>query len=64
MESTLGNQWIDAMRNELNNLHINTWDTVDRPRKNGIDSKWFIKTKLNPDGSTRYKATLVIKEYR
>ena len=62
IESPLKNQWIHAMRNELSSLHVNiTWDTTDASRKDGIDSKWVFKTKLNPDGSIRYKAGLVIK---
>jgi len=48
----------------LNNTFstLNSWKArqlQDKP----IGSKWVYKTKHNPDGSTGYKAWLVIKEY-
>ena len=61
------NEWIAAMREELNSLHLNnTWDNTQTAtqKKRGIGSKWVFKTKSNPDGTTRFKARLVIKGYR
>jgi hypothetical protein len=34
------------------------------PNANPIDSKWVLRTKLNVDGSTRYKARLVIRGFQ
>jgi len=37
--------------------------TSDRTVEEPIGCKWIYKKKINPDGSTRYKARLVIKGY-
>jgi hypothetical protein len=48
----------------LNNTFstLNSWEAQQLQVK-PIGSKWIYKTKHNPDGSTRYKAWLVIKGY-
>jgi len=38
--------------------------TSDRTVEGPIGCKWIYKKKINPDGSTRYKARLVIKGYK
>jgi len=37
---------------------------ADVPVEEPIGCKWIYKRKVNPDGSTRYKARLVIKGYQ
>jgi len=37
--------------------------TIDIPMEEPIGCKWVYLRKINPDGSTRYKARLVIKGY-
>jgi hypothetical protein len=63
-------EWEAAMKNEWQSLIENvTFDfAVDDglpPEKclKGIGSKWVFRTKIGPDGSTQYKARLVIKGY-
>jgi hypothetical protein len=71
MLSPLKKQWQAAIMEESNSIIQNeTFSPVNlqelrtdfgaRP----IRSKWVFKTKRNPDGSTRYKARLVIKGYK
>jgi hypothetical protein len=60
--------WKAAMQEEYHSLLENdTWQATDRipydSNKHAIGSKWVFKTKRNPDGSTRFKARLVIKGY-
>lgn len=54
-------EWINAINSELTSLkNNNTWEEIPRP--NGIKtvgSKWILRTKLMPDGSTKRKARLV-----
>ena len=65
MASPWRNEWIAAMREELNSLHLNnTWEIAAPGQNHGIGSKWVFKTKLNPDDTTRFKARSVIKGYR
>ena len=76
LRSPQARQWKEAMRQEWqvlvdnhtfdivakgNTVHMPTTDsrTVEEP----ISCKWVYKRKINPDGSTRYKARLVIKGY-
>ena len=59
MASPSRDKWIIAMREEFNSLHLNnTWEvaTSNQKHHDGIGSKWVFKTKLNPDGTTRFKA--------
>jgi hypothetical protein len=48
----------------LNNIFsaLNSWESRQLQVKL-IGSKWVYMTKHNPDGSTRYKARLVMKGY-
>jgi len=64
--SPLRELWIQAMREEVSALESNqTWEiTTGIPHNcQPIGSRWIFRTKPNPDGSTRYKARLVIKGY-
>jgi hypothetical protein len=66
MASEYAEFWKAAMQEEHHSLLENdTWQATDRIpyEKNAIGSKWVFKTKRNPDGSTRFKACLVIKGY-
>src|SRR5207237_1428857 len=60
--------WAQAIKDEVKALQINnTWDPVPGSilfGLNPIGSKWVFKTKENPDGTTRYKARLVIKGFK
>ena len=55
--------WRDAMQDEINSLYENeTWKLVEKPDKQKvISSNWIYRIKLNPDGTKRYKARLVVK---
>jgi len=68
LNSLFRNQWLKAMDEELQLLLENrTWEAADTEAiKNTpvIGSRWVFKVKLNPDGSTRFKARLVIKGYQ
>ena len=59
--------WKEAMVEEVKALQLNdTWELVDGGipfDSNAIGSRWIFKTKEKPDGTTRYKARLVIKGY-
>jgi len=75
LRSAQARQWKEAMRQEWQALVENhTFDVVakgnavhtsmtDRTVEEPIGCKWIYKRKINPDGSTRYKARLVIKGY-
>lgn len=59
-------QWIEAMRDELNSLAKNhVWDLVKRPvGKNIITNRWVFRVKYSPDGKKeRYKARLVARGF-
>jgi len=58
-------KWEAAIMDEYNTIIRNeTCSPAQPPFGNKpIGSKWVFKTKRNPDGSTRYKARLVIKRY-
>jgi hypothetical protein len=68
LNSPFKTQWLKAMDEELQSLLQNdTWNEASSDEiKNTsiIGSRWVFKTKLNPDGSTRFKARLVIKGYQ
>lgn len=57
--------WKGAMQDEIESLHKNgTWVLVDKQEeKKVIGNRWVYTTKLNLDGTKRYKARLVIKGY-
>jgi len=75
LRSPQARQWKEAMRQEWQALVENhTFDIVekgnavqtpmtDRTVEEPIGCKWIYKRKINPDGSTWYKARLVIKAY-
>ena len=75
LRSPQASQWKEAMHQEWQALVENhTFDVVakgnavhtsmtDRTVEEPIGCKWIYKRKINPDGSTRYKARLVIKGY-
>jgi len=75
LQSSRAREWKEAMRQEWQALVENhTFDIVakgstaqtpiaDIPVEEPIGCKWIYKRKANPDGSTRYKARLVIKGY-
>lgn len=55
--------WKKAMDEELSSIvENNTWSLINRPANcKPIHSRWIFKTKHVQDGTTRYKARLVIK---
>jgi len=73
LQSPQAKEWQDAIRQQSQALIENhTFDIVakgntvhttmtDRTVEEPIRCKWINKKKINPDGSTRYKARLVIK---
>jgi hypothetical protein len=69
MKSPQQNHWKSAMEEEsTSNLLNNTFSALNSQEARQlqvkqIGSKWVYKTTHNPDGSTRYKAGLVIKGY-
>lgn len=58
-------EWEDAIREELGSLRTNeTWDLVDASHEMKLIScKWVFRTKMNHDGSKRFKARLVVRGY-
>jgi len=69
MESPQRNHWKRAMEEDSTSILLyNTFSALNsrearQLQVEPIGSKWVYKTKHNPDGSTRYKARLVIKGY-
>jgi len=75
LRSPQARQWNEAMHQEWQVLVENhTFDILekgttvhtpmtDRTVEEPIGCKWIYKRKINPDGSTRYKARLVLKGY-
>ena len=70
MEETLSipekNQWIKAMKSEINSLHANkVWDLTELPKdRKAIGSKWVFKRKYDADGNLEYyKARLVAQGF-
>jgi hypothetical protein len=69
MESPQRNYWKRAMDEESTSILLNnTFSALNSQEARQlqvklIGSKWVYKTKHNPDGSTRYKARLVIQGY-
>jgi len=69
MESPQQDHWKRAMEEESTSILLNNTFSALNSREarklqvKPIGSKWVYKTKHNPDGSTQYKAWLVIKGY-
>jgi hypothetical protein len=70
MSGPLKHEWEAAILEEAKSIQRNeTFTIIDDLHRNDstatkpIGSKWVFKTKRNPDGSTRYKARLVIEGY-
>jgi len=58
-------KWEQAIREEFNS-HVDncTWELAELPPgKNEITCKWVFRLETNADGSTRYKARLVIRGF-
>ena len=58
-------KWGEAIREEFGS-HVDngTWELAELPPgKNPITCKWVFRLKTNADGSTRYKARLVIRGF-
>jgi len=70
MESPQRDHWKRAMEEESTSILLNnTFSALNsrearQPQVKPNGSNWVYKTKHNPDGSTRYKARLVIKGYK
>jgi len=61
-------EWLTLIENHTFDIvekgnTVHTPMTSDRTVEEPIGCKWIYKKKINPDGSTRYKARLVIKGY-
>jgi hypothetical protein len=69
LESPQRNHWKRAMEEESTLILLNNTFSAPNSREarqlqvKPIGSKWVYMTKHNPDGSTRYKARLVIIGY-
>jgi len=69
MESPPGDHWTRAMEGESTSILLDNTFSARNSREAQslqvklISSKWVHKTKHNLDGSTRYKAQLVLKGY-
>ena len=65
-------EWEKGIRDEFKSLEdIKVWKFVERPQTmidgselNVIDSRWIFKKKTEKDGSTKFKARLVIKGFK
>lgn len=58
-------EWEIAMKEEIESLNENkTWELVDKPvNQQVIKNRWVFSTKINLDGTMRFKARLVVKGY-
>lgn len=66
LESEHKDQWLEAMKEELNSLeHNGTWTLCKLPHESkAIGSKWVFKVKTNQDGSIQcFKARLVAQGF-
>jgi len=59
-------KWEQAMQEEMNSLHRNgTWELTRLPKKKrALQNKWVYRLKHESDGSSRYKARLVVKGFQ
>lgn len=72
MRSSKRESWIKAIREELNSMIKNrVWSLIEKTKiessnkkPNIIDSKWVFKRKLETDGTTKFKAHLVIRGFK
>ena len=67
VSSSKGPLWKEAIKSEVDSILQNhTWELVDLPPGcKPLGSKWIFKRKMKVDGSIdKYKARLVIKDYR
>ncbi|XP_051168426.1 uncharacterized protein LOC127286153 [Leptopilina boulardi] len=72
MNSSDKNSWQEAINEELMSLEkMKVWKLIDRPvkTKDGkkatiIDSRWLFKQKIDPNGSVKFKARLVIRGFK
>ena len=65
-DANYGQQWIDAIQEEINSLIANsTWTEELRPdNANLVSTKWVFTVKANPDGTLeRFKARLVARGF-
>jgi len=67
MAGPLRDHWKPAIDEESGSILLNNTFTSVKEAKQllvkPVGSRWVFKTKRNPDGSTLYKARLVIKAY-
>ena len=58
-------KWRAAIKSELDShIENGTWEAGELPPgRREISSKWVFKTKVNADGSLRYKARLVVRGF-
>ncbi|KAL4296424.1 hypothetical protein GQ457_12G004830 [Hibiscus cannabinus] len=66
MESECKDQWVEAMKDELQSLHDNhTFELVKLPKdKRALKNRWVYRLKQEEKSSSpRYKARLVVKGY-
>ncbi|KAL0878679.1 hypothetical protein ABMA27_003736 [Loxostege sticticalis] len=67
MERVDREEWLKAMKNEIESLkENNVWTLCDLPpQRKALPYKWIFRIKRNPDGSIeKYKARLVVKGFR
>lgn len=65
-------EWTEAINEELNSMYKNNvWSLVNRPiakdkdrKPNIIDSRWVLKRKIESNNQVRYKARLVIRDFK
>lgn len=65
IEGPESSQWWKAMQRKIKSINDNkTWTLSDVPAdQKVVGSKWVFKRKTEKDGSTRYKARFVAKDY-
>ena len=65
MESFEANEWMDAMKDEMNSLNENnTFDIVELPKgKPVVGGRWVYAVKLGPKNEEKFKARYVAKGY-
>ena len=58
-------RWHAAIKSELDShIENGTWEAGELPPgRHEISSKWVFKTKVNADGSLRYKVRLVVRGF-
>ena len=58
-------EWWKAIEDELqSHVRNGTWEPAQLlPGRAAISSKWVFKTKVNTDGSLRFKARLLVRGF-